>query len=181
MLKKIEGTKINLRYHLSSDAVSIFRYASDEAISRHTFIPHPYTIKDAHEFIKLSGSARRKKVAYHYGIEDKETGQIIGGIGLEAIDRVHHKGEIGYWVARPFWRQGIMTEAISLILGLCFAEVELHRVYAHVFPDNIASMRVLEKVGFTREGLLRQAAMKNGSFVDTYIYSILEDEWRNRL
>ncbi len=54
MIKKIEGAKINLRYHLNSDAVSIFQYASDEAISRHTFIPHPYTIKDAHEFIKLA-------------------------------------------------------------------------------------------------------------------------------
>ncbi len=83
-------------------------------------------------------------------------------------------------MARPFWRQGIVTEAIKLILGLCFSEVELHRVYAHVFPDNTGSMRVLEKVGFTREGLLRQAAMKNGNFVDTYIYSILEDEWRER-
>ncbi|MEW6411403.1 MAG: GNAT family protein [Candidatus Zixiibacteriota bacterium] len=180
MIKKIEGTRINLRVHRGSDAVSIFRYASDEAVSRYTFIPHPYTIRHAHDFIKLARSTRRKKLAFHFGIEDKQNGEIIGGIGLEAIDHFHHKGEIGYWLATPYWRQGIMTEAVNLILGFCFCEVNLHRVYAHVFPENAPSSMLLEKVGFTREGLLRQAAFKNGTFVDNYIYSILEHEWRQR-
>jgi ribosomal-protein-alanine N-acetyltransferase len=177
MLKNIDGDKINLRQISKSDAMSIYRYARDEAISRYTFIPHPYRLDDAYEFIKLTHSARRRKSGYHFGVETKDNGQIIGMVGLIAVNHARRNGEIGYWLAKPFWGQGLMAEAIKLMLRFCFVELKLHRVQAHVFPANKASLRLLEKAGFTREGLIREAFLKNGEYVDCYVYSILEDDW----
>ncbi|UCD63210.1 MAG: GNAT family N-acetyltransferase, partial [Candidatus Zixiibacteriota bacterium] len=114
MKLEIHGTRINLRPPKKSDAATIYSYARDAAISRHTFMPHPYTIKDAHEFIRHSQSTRRKKVHYHFGIEDRETGGLIGMIALMAANDPHHKAELGYWVGRKHWGQGIATEAINL-------------------------------------------------------------------
>ncbi len=177
MIKRIEGNKINLRLVNRSDARPIYQYAGDEDISRNTYIPHPYHLSDAYDFIKSTHSARRKKTGYHFGLENKENRQIIGMIGLLTINHDLRNGEIGYWLARPFWGRGIMSEAVRLMLGFCFAEVKLHRVHAHVFPFNKPSIHLLEKVGFSREGLLREAFVKDGDYVDCYIYSILEDEW----
>lgn len=175
---KIEGTRINLRPVKKSDAESICQYAKDEEISRFTFIPHPYTLKDAQDFIKLTQSARRKQSQYHFGMEDKESGRIIGMIGLNEVNHYHQRAELGYWLGRPFWGQEITAEAIRLMLRFCFGDLNLNRVTAFVFPDNNASRRVLEKVGFKCEGLLRQHLKQNNRMRDSYLYSILKEEWQ---
>ncbi|UCG62199.1 MAG: GNAT family N-acetyltransferase [Candidatus Zixiibacteriota bacterium] len=177
---RIEGDKINLRFITKGDALSIYQYAADEAISRYTHIPHPYNLDDAYDFVKLTQSDRKRKAAYHYGLENRETGQIIGMIGLIALFPMHRKAELGYWLAKPFWGRGIITEAIEKIVEFAFVTLKLHRVYAHVFPDNKASIRVLEKCGFTREGLIREGFVQRGKYVSVYMYSILEDEWAKR-
>lgn len=178
--RKIEGEKINLRWHVKADAMSIYNQIGDKEVSQYTFIPYPYKLEDAYDYIKFSQSARRKKTAYNYGLEQKKTRRIIGGIGLENIDWTHRRGEIGYWLAKPFWGRGIMVEAIELMLAFCFRNLGLHRVHAQVFPPNAASIRVLEKTGFTCEGLIREGSMHRGEYVDAYLYAILEDEWARR-
>lgn len=177
MTDRIEGNKINLRLVRRADARSIYEYAGDEAISRYTHIPHPYKLEDAYDFIKLTRSERRKKIGYHFGLEHKETSRIIGMIGLMHVDQAAKKGEVGYWLAKPFWGRGIMKEAISLALRFYFTELHLHRVYAHVFPENEVSMRLLEKMGFQREGLIREGFRQSGEYINVYLYSILEDDW----
>lgn len=177
MTDRIQGDKINLRHVRKADARSIYKYASDEAISRFTHVPHPYKLEDAYDFIKLTRSERRRKIGYHFGLEDKETSQIIGMIGLMHVDHECGKGEVGYWLAKPFWGRGIMKEALLLALRFYFTELHLHRVYAHVFPENEVSMRLLEKVGFQREGLIREGFKQRGEYISVYMYSILEDDW----
>ncbi len=179
-IKRIEGQKINLRWINKSDAQSIYEYAGDEAISRHTFIPHPYRLDDAYEFIKMTRSARRRKTGYHFGLECPQTGRIIGMVSLITIFPLHRKAELGYWLAKPLWGRGIMAEAIEMLLGFAFLSLKLHRVYAHVFPNNKPSVRVLEKTGFTLEGLIREGFVRGGDYVDAYLYSMLEDDWARR-
>lgn len=176
-VKKIKGRKINLRWITVADAMSIYKYAGDKAISRYTFIPHPYTLQNAHDFIKTTKSDRRKNAGYHFGLENPENGQIIGMVGLQNIKFVSRCGELGYWLGKPFWGKGIMSEAIHLMLRFCFFKVKLHRVQAYVFPANEASVRLLEKVGLKREGLLRERFAHRGDYADAYLYAILEDEW----
>lgn len=180
VVRRINGEKINLRIVTRADALTIYHNISDKDIIRFTHIPDPYKLEDAYDFIRFTHRQRRKKAAYHFGLENKDNGQIIGGIMLENICEVNRKGEIGYWVAKPFWGKGFMVEAINLMLDFCFTKVKLHRVQAYVFPDNHGSIRVLEKAGFTREGFIREGFKQRGNFVDVYQYAILEDEWAKR-
>jgi ribosomal-protein-alanine N-acetyltransferase len=88
------------------------------------------------------------------------------------------RGSIGYELARPFWRQGIMSEALTAILALGFGEMGLNRIDAVVLPDNLASIRLLEKLGFCNEGLLREYEnWGNKGFVDLCMLSLLKKTW----
>lgn len=89
-----------------------------------------------------------------------------------------HRAEIGYWLARPFWGQGIMTDAVRAFVRYAFSELELLRLTAHVFENNVASSRVLEKNGFLLEGKLREHFFKDGNFLDARLYGLLKHDVR---
>lgn len=169
------GQKINLRFPTLDDAYSIAKYCADKEISQYTFIPHPYTLQDAIDFIEMCIEDRKSMSSLHFGIEHKKTKEIIGMIGLNSINNTHLRGEMGYWVAKPFWGNGIMFEAINLLTDFCFQKMQLERIYAHVQPENIASWKVLEKAGYEREGLLKKFLCINGTMRDHYIYAKLKD------
>ena len=177
MLSRIEGERVNLRRITVRDAADIYRNVKHRDINRHTFIPHPYTRKHAEEFIKRTHLQWRKKTAYNLGIEDCTTGHIIGMIGLEGISQKHRRGEIGYWLSKAYWGQGIMAEALLLALRFYFKELKLRRVVAHVFPENSRSGRLLEKIGFTYEGRLRKHIFKGNRWRDLLSYGILREEF----
>ncbi len=169
------GQKINLRYPTLDDANSIAKYCAEKEISEFTFIPYPYTLQDAIDFIDMCIEDRKSMESFHCGIADKETDELIGMIGLNSINQTHKRGELGYWVAKPFWGQGIITEAINLITSYCLEELQLERIYAHVQPENIGSWKVLEKAGYEREGLLRKLMYVKDKSYDHYIYAKLKD------
>ena len=172
---KLNGQKINLRYPTLDDADSIAKYCAEKEISDFTFIPYPYTHQDAVDFITMCIEDRKTNSSLHCGIENKETKEIIGMVGLNAINKTHKRGEMGYWVARPFWGNGIMLEAINLITPYCFDEMKLERIFAHVQPANIGSWKVLEKAGYKREGLLKKFLCINDTMYDHYLYAKLKD------
>ncbi len=172
---KIIGDKINLRYTTLEDADSIAKYCSEREISQFTVIPHPYTIQNAVDFITMCINDRKSMTSLHFGIENKETQEIIGMIDLNSINETHQHGELGYWLAKPFWGKGIMLEAIQMFTGYCFDKIKLVRIYAHVHPKNIASWKILEKARFEREGLLKNYLCINGKMYDRYIYAKLKD------
>ena len=84
-----------------------------------------------------------------------------------------HRGEIGYWLAKPFWGRGIMTGVVRRVCRHAFEEFGLVKVSAHVFTNNPASARVLEKCGFVEEGLLRKHFLKDGRFLDAWVFALL--------
>ena len=173
---KIEGNRINLRSIKKSDAETLTELLQDKEISEFTFIPYPYKLKDAYEFIEFANKENNKNAGLHLSIEDKQTGQIIGGIGLNAINENHRWGEIGYWLAKKMWGQGIVSQALALMVPYCMDKYDLVRIHAYVRPENPASIKVLEKAGFTQEGLLRKYHFQNNQHHDFYIFSILSDE-----
>jgi RimJ/RimL family protein N-acetyltransferase len=177
MSSRIEGPHINLRHIRKSDAVDHCRHFRDRTTSRNTFVPYPYTMADALTFIRFSQRARKQSKYFHFGIENKQTGRIIGGIALMKVDRTHRKAELGFWIARPYRRRGLTQEAIHMILRFGFGELKLNRIYADVFTRNVASARLLEKCGFTREGTLRRTIKKDNRWIDKHIYAMLRGEY----
>jgi ribosomal-protein-alanine N-acetyltransferase len=180
MFVPISGKRINLRALRSSDIDALCVHARDREISRFTFIPHPYRADHARRFLDYSRMQTRKEIGLHIGIEEKSSGQIIGVIGLEGIDRHNRKVEIGYWLGMKYWNQGIATEAVTLALGYAFTTLRMKRVYAHVFPGNVASERMLLRLGFTLEGMERASRFRRGRWMDCILYAILREDFRKR-
>ena len=87
--------------------------------------------------------------------------------------------ELGYWLAEPYWGKGIMTQMLALAISCYFHHTDVIRICANVYAGNIASMRVLEKIGFRKCGIHRNACFKNGVFTDCHYFELLKEEFRN--
>jgi len=179
MIETIPGKQVNLRRVSHADAASMARHINDVTVARNTFIPHPYTLKDAYDFIRRSRLMWRKDESYHFGMEDPSTGEIIGGIGLEVISKKHRCVEAGYWLSRKYRGREIVPEALRLAVRFGFKELKAVRIQAHVFAANSASVRVLEKCGFKYEGTERKRIKHRGRWRDLMMFSVLRGEFRN--
>jgi RimJ/RimL family protein N-acetyltransferase len=101
-------------------------------------------------------------------------GAAVGSIGLEPGDDVMRRGaEVGYWIGEAFWGRGIATEALGAYLAYADRTFRFDRLFAYVFSRNLASARVLEKCGFLREGILKDAIWKDGALMDAWLYARL--------
>ena len=137
-------------------------------------LPYPYTEQDGKEFISAMLSADENETfAFAIMVDDK----VVGSIGIFRQGNIHRQtAELGYYIAEEYWGKGIMTEAVKQICAYVFAKSDIIRIYAEPFAYNIASCRVLEKVGFQYEGTLRSNAVKNGKVIDMEMYSLLKAE-----
>ena len=148
-----------------------------EDISQWTMsIPYPYTETDFENWSKLI--ARQTDVGSEHQtwmIRDPSD-FMIGACGLDHIV-LGHRAEIGYWLAKSYWRQGIATRAVRCLCHHAFGEYGLERITAGVFTGNKASARVLEKNGFVEEGTLRRHLKKDEELIDTWTFALLKDEF----
>lgn len=137
-------------------------------------LPYPYTEQDGKEFISAMLSADENETfAFAIMVDDK----VVGSIGIFRQGNIHSQtAELGYYIAEEYWDKGIMTEAVKQICEYVFGDSDIIRIYAEPFAYNIASCRVLEKVGFQYEGTLRSNAVKNGKVIDMEMYSLLKAE-----
>lgn len=137
-------------------------------------IPNPYTKQDGLEWIKLN------QVKSPQNLVIAHNNELIGAIGLKMKEDVYRiSAEIGYYLDEGFWGKGIMTSAVNGMIGYAFSTFDVNRIYAGIFSWNPASIRVLEKCGFTLEGTMRQSIIKKGQILDEHIYSILKDEYHD--
>ena len=152
-----------------TDAESLAQYANSRKIWRNVRdgFPHPYTVADAEEWLE-AGS--RSDLFFALATER----EAIGGIGLHPQSDVYRlSAEIGFWLGEPYWNQGIMTRAVSVLSDLAFRDFRFVRLSAQVFAWNPASARVLEKAGYQREGTLRKGVLKDGHLIDCFLYGKL--------
>lgn len=105
-------------------------------------------------------------------------GRIAGSIGTHRIDWLHRKTEVGYWLAAPLQGRGLMTQACRAMIGHLFRDLALHRVEIHCAASNHRSRAIPERLGFVREGVLREAHQLSGRFVDLVIYGMIGPEWK---
>lgn len=161
--------EVELRKLRKSDAVRLVELANNKKISQNLRdgFPHPYSLNDARSFLK---KCLDQKITTTFAIEYK--GEYVGNIGLMIGQDVYRKSaEIGYFIGEKYWNKGITTKAVNLITEFGFQELELIRIHSGVFEFNTASMRVLEKCGFTKEGIFQKAIYKNKKVLNEYRYS----------
>ena len=131
-------------------------------------LPNPYTEADADWWLGMVVENEGKEGVWRAIVVD---GLIVGSISVERLANVQRNaGSIGYMVLTPFWSQGIGTEAVRQICGIAFQELALERIIGEVFPENLASARVLEKNGFRLEGTKVGAVVKGGRVMDVRVY-----------
>ena len=170
-----------LRPFREEDAGDVQRLAGDPEVAKTTLnIPHPYEDGMAQAWLASHSDDLVLGVNVVYAMVEKAGDALVGAISV-AIEQKHQRGEMGYWVGKPFWRRGYCTEAGKVLLGFCFGSLGLHRVHAHHFSGNPASGRVMEKIGMTVEGCLRQHINKNGEWYDVMMYGVLEGHWRSEI
>ncbi len=168
---ELSSPPYGIRSFRVSDLEALVRNADDPdvAASLQDCFPHPYREEDGRRFLE---HALREKREVLLAIVEEDV--LIGGIGLVPGGDVHaHQAEIGYWLGKAHWRRGIATRAVGLLTDHAFRELGFLRVWAGVFANNPASMRVLEKNGFEREGVLRRSVRKNGRFLDQHLFAKL--------
>ena len=147
-----------------------------EEFHRHmTRMPFPYRQEDADQWLTLAvGETLEKDRSRSWAIR-KQDGELIGGVSVFDMT-VGEKAEIGYWLAQPYWGQGIATEMVIGLSRFAFQQYELQRIYAQVFSINPASARVLEKAGFQKEGTLRRHVFRDGQTYDMWVYGLLRSK-----
>ncbi|MFC2089244.1 GNAT family N-acetyltransferase [Bacteroidota bacterium] len=178
-MKIITGSQFMLRPWSEEDADNLVKHANNEKIARNLRdgFPHPYTMKDARSWIKMV-MGNKKDLIYAIDIN----GEACGGIGLHGGKDVYRfNAEIGYWLSEQHWNKGILSEAVKLMLDLGFSGYQWIRIYAGIFENNPASMRVLEKCGFRKEAVFKKSVKKRGVYLDEYVYSILKEDWQKGL
>lgn len=151
------------------DRVSLVRHANNRKVWRNLKdrFPHPYTDADAENWLTLARTDPDKT-----GFAIEIDGACAGGVGLVPLADVHARcAHIGYWLGEPFWGRGIMTRVVGALTRHAFAERGFLRLEAPVFAWNPASMRVLEKCGYEREGVLRKSVFKDGEVIDSVLYA----------
>jgi len=112
------------------------------------------------------------------GVSEIGKAKIIGTCGFNFWNKQYSSSPLGYDLLPSYWNKGIITEAVKEILRFGFEEMKLNRVQAITFPENVASTRVLEKLGFQNEGTLREWGYFKGRFQDVYCHSLLRREWK---
>jgi RimJ/RimL family protein N-acetyltransferase len=157
---KLYGNLVNLREILIDDAWVITQLLMNYNVSKHLWeAPHPYSIEDALEFIKCANTYFKTMKALHFAIESKITPrtrnklEFVGTISVKNIDLLNKKADLGYWIGEQYWGRGIASECLKLVIDYAFsAELGMKQLCAYVFPENEASIRVLEKNGMNKIG-----------------------------
>ena len=155
-----------------TDEASLVRFANNRKIWRnltHSFF-HPYTRSDAQAWFLTVEQQKPEPTRWAIEVNDVA----VGGIGIDLGEGVYAKtGRFGYWIGEPFWGRGIMTAAVQATAAHILQRYDLIRLDAPVFEWNPASMRVLEKCGFVREGVLQKSVFKDGKIIDQVLYALI--------
>lgn len=174
----LHAPRLLLRDIAEADFAAIHRYSSDPEVVRY-LTWGPNTEEDTRRYVRWALGHQRGKprLNFEFAVILQETGQFLGNCGIGVADPHNREAWIGYVFSREAWGHGYATEASLALLALGFEQLGVHRIIATCDPANVASARVLEKIGMQREGRLRQHKWARDRWRDSYLYGILEDEW----
>ncbi|MCP3740738.1 GNAT family N-acetyltransferase [Rossellomorea sp. BNER] len=170
--------RLRIRPFQLDDAPKVQELAGDIDIAKTTtIIPHPYPDGWAEDWIISTHKSMDKGDSLNFAIVNEQN-EFIGCIYL-FINKKHNKGELGYWVGKPYWGKGYCTEAGKVIVKYGFEELGLNRIYADAFTKNPASFKVMENLGLKHEGTFKQSCLYWGVYEDTVVYGLTKSDYQN--
>jgi RimJ/RimL family protein N-acetyltransferase len=169
---ELKGTNFSLREWRTSDTELLQKHANNPNV--YNFLkdrfPHPYTMADAVSWVNMM-LRQTPIVTFVIAVDDK----LAGVIGLEMRDDIYRKAPLlGYWLGEEFWGRSIATEAVKLLTNYAFSTLDIVRIQAGVLGNNARSMRVLEKAGYVKEGVLKNNIFKDGLVLDEWVYGTVK-------
>jgi ribosomal-protein-alanine N-acetyltransferase len=175
-LPVLETSRLILRSIKTEDTEDYFAFASEEEVTRYLrWGPHN-SLAQTESYIQHVLSEYREGSDGPWGIELKETGKLIGSIHLMTISARHSKAEIGFLLARSYWNQGLMTEALTAVLAYALDALGLNRIEAFCLIENDIARHLLEKVGLKEEGILREYLIQKGLPRTMSVHAILKSD-----
>jgi RimJ/RimL family protein N-acetyltransferase len=176
-LPTLEGRRVRLRWLAEDDVGALFEIFSDPAVARFWSAPPITRRAQARELLRDVRRGFRERDLFEWGLALRRTDEIVGTVTLWRFDVENRHAEVGFALARRAWGRGLMREGLNLAIGLCFGPLGLRRLEADVDPRNEASLRLLEGLGFRREGLMRERWNTGGELQDGVLLGLLAREW----
>lgn len=174
----LESTRVLLRPVWDTDLDAIFEIFSDPQVMRYWSTPPLRDVAAAAELITEIHQNFADQRFLKWGVALRDNDQLVGTTTLFNLDLANRRAEIGYALGRAHWGRGYMNESLQRMLRFAFDDLELHRLEADVDPRNTGSIKTLERLGFQREGYLRERWQVNGEIQDALFYGLLKNEWR---
>lgn len=175
----LETHRLLMRDFVEADWQAVFTYQSDPLYLRYSYWTHR-TQKDVCEFVQIFIGQQKEqpRTKFQLAIILKAENQLIGNCGIRVNDPEMREANIGYELNTQYWGQGYATEAAQAILKFGFEELRMHRIWSWCVVQNVASVRVLEKIGMRREGHLQEKELIKGRWYDNFLYAMLDHEWK---
>ena len=175
-IPRLETERLKLRAIFPSDAAEIFALMSDLKVAEYHELDPFENIEQAHDVIANYTSWFQNDQAVRWGILKRETGELIGTCCFDTFHRKYQSANLGYNLRSDHWGNGFATEAVAKITEFAFAKGivgSVNRIQAITVPENVASEKVLARIGFQKEGLMRQYGFWKGDFRDMNLFSLL--------
>jgi [ribosomal protein S5]-alanine N-acetyltransferase len=173
----LETNRIILRRIEKGDAHDIFKYLSDKEVMKHYGTEPFQTVDEAISAISRYESLFAEKRGIRWGITLKGENKVIGSCVFYNMVSEHYRTDIGFVLSKDYWGQGIAQEAVKAVIKYGFEFLNINRVEAVIEPSNVASQKLVDRLGFLREGLLRSYEYFCGKFDDLYMYSLLKSDF----
>ncbi len=175
---ELSTERLILRKMTRRDAKSLFQFWSDHEVTKYMNMSSFKNMEQTLYMIDFLNNLFKNKEGIRWGIVRKEDNALIGTCGFNTWIKRSSRGEIGYELGREYWGKGYATEALKEVLKFGFEETRLNRAEAFVVPEASRSIRVLEKLGFKKEGTLREYGYWNDRYWNEHIYSLLRKDWK---
>lgn len=166
-----------LRQISAADGEGLFGIFCDDEVTEYYAWDTFTSTEQGNELAARTAAQFARREAIRWGLVLPGVPQIIGTCGYTRWDRDNCYAVLGYDLARRYWRQGLMSEAVAAVLRLGFEQMRLHRVEATVIAGNTASAALLNRAGFRREGVLRERVLKRGVFRDIWMFGFTRADW----
>jgi [ribosomal protein S5]-alanine N-acetyltransferase len=176
-LPTIVATRVLLRPLTDADVPELFRIFSNQEVTRYWGSPSLKSVDEAAGLLQTIHEGLRTRRLFQWGIGPTSGDELWGTCTLLHMDGVNRRSELGFALGREHWGRGTALEAVAAIIDWSFRTLGLHRLEADVDPRNERSLRLLERLGFRREGYLRERYHQDGETQDTVFLGLLAHEW----
>jgi len=173
----IDTERLTLRTFKLEDTDDLHAIYADDETMKYWGVAASQSKEETRDLVIRDMKAVENGQAMFWALELKETGGVIGKCTLWQYSEANQRAEVGYILSRKYWRGGLMTEALKAMIGFAFSDLNLHRLEADTDDKNLASLALLEKLRFQREGFFRERWYVHGAWQHSVMLGLLKQDW----